>query len=55
MIQEIQKGDYTLIKSRDPGLPSFTFFWMKDNKIVSPYFDDEKDSIEWFENQEKNK
>ena len=55
MIEEIQKGDYTLIKSRDPGLPSFTFFWMKDGKLVSPYFGKEDDAIVWKEKQEREK
>ena len=55
MIVEIRKGDYTLVKSRDPGLPSFTFFWMKDGKLVSPYFGKEDDAMKWKEDQEKNK
>lgn len=53
MLEEKQKDDYTLIKSRDPGLPSYTFFWMKEEKLVSPYFGKENDAMKWKESQEK--
>ena len=55
MHEEKKKDDYTLIKSRDPGLPSFTFFWMKEEKLVSPYFGKEEDAMKWKEKQEREK
>ena len=53
MIEEKKKDDHTLIKSRDPGLPSYTFFWMKEGKLISPYFGKENDAMKWKEKQER--
>ena len=38
-----------LIKSRDAGMPTFTFFWAIDKKVVSPYFDSEEQAIDWMD------
>lgn len=42
-----------LIKYRDIGMQTYTYFWKDDNnQISSPFFDDEKTAMEWA-NQEK--
>ena len=39
---------YTLIKYRDAGLHSYTWFWVNENNnVVSPYFDNEEDANKW--------
>jgi len=39
---------YTLIKYRDLGLHSYTWFWVDENNIVvSPYFDNEQEAKNW--------
>ena len=44
-----------LIKYRDIGMTTHTYFWTKDKKIISPFFNDEKEAREWlnklFDNQ----
>lgn len=40
-----------LIKYRDAGLHTYTYFWVNDNdKIISPYFDSEEQANEWIKN-----
>ncbi len=36
-----------LIKYRDAGLPTYTYFWVMDLKVISPYFDTENEAMEW--------
>ena len=36
-----------LIKYRDAGMNTYTYFWTIDGRVVSPYFDHEKDAKEW--------
>jgi hypothetical protein len=50
---------YVLVKVKDPGLPTYTWFWTKTEmskgshtSIVSPFFNSEKESKLWME---KNK
>jgi len=39
---------YDLIKYRDMGMNSYTWFWINENDhVVSPYFDNEEDAYEW--------
>ena len=38
-----------LIKYRDAGMHTYTYFWViEDKQKVGPYFDSEKDAIEWY-------
>ena len=38
-----------LVKYRDAGLSSYTFFYVDEkNTLVSPYFDSEEEAVEWF-------
>lgn len=38
----------TLVKYRDAGLHTYTYFWVdKKSNIVSPYFDSEEDAMRW--------
>ena len=40
----------TLVKYRDAGMNTYTWFWIDDNKrIVSPYFDSEGEAKTWHE------
>lgn len=37
-----------LVKYRDAGLPTYTWFWVTSNhKVISPYFDSEEDAMSW--------
>ena len=50
-----------LVKYRDAGMSTYTYFFVSDNKqTVSPFFDSEEEAWEWFnkvfgENTEENK
>lgn len=38
-----------LIKYRDSGMNTYTYFWIDSKKhCVSPYFDSSTDATEWF-------
>ena len=40
----------TLVKYRDAGMNTYTYFWKNDkNSTVSPFFDSEKEAMEWAE------
>lgn len=44
-----------LIKYRDWGMPTYTYFWVTENDtLLSPYFNSEKEATDWLEEQ-KNK
>ena len=36
-----------LIKYRDAGMHSYTYFWTMSGKTVSPYFDSDIEAIDW--------
>jgi hypothetical protein len=36
-----------LIKYRDAGMNTYTYFWTIDGRVVSPYFDHEQPAKEW--------
>ena len=37
-----------LVKYRDAGMSTYTYFWINDSeKIVSPYFDSDTKAHEW--------
>ena len=37
-----------LIKYRDAGLPTYTWFWVSENRrVISPYFDTQEDALSW--------
>lgn len=43
MIPEIK-----LVKYRDPGMSTYTYFWVdKHGQVTSPYFDSELEANEW--------
>ncbi len=42
-----------LIKYRDSGLHTYTYFWVLNDKVVSPYFDTETEAKEWADEQRK--
>lgn len=40
-----------LIKYRDAGMATYTYFWKdKENKTVSPFFDTEQEAMNWVSN-----
>jgi hypothetical protein len=44
-----------LVKYRDAGLPSYTFFWVDENhKTFGPYFDSEEEAKQWLDNNTKD-
>lgn len=37
-----------LVKYRDAGLPTFTYFWVDQNKrVVGPYFNSQQEALDW--------
>lgn len=61
MTEETRIGDHVLIYLRDPGLPTFTWFWVKEEscnrrhrnvaqKIISPYFNTKEEAMVWADN-----
>lgn len=37
-----------LIKYRDAGLPTYTFFWVTNQcKVIGPYFESEAAAVQW--------
>ena len=38
-----------LIKYRDAGMNTYTYFWSINKKVVSPYFDTETEATDWME------
>ena len=39
-----------LVKYRDAGLPTFTYFWVDSNhRVMSPYFNSSEEANTWFE------
>ena len=42
--------NYELVKYRDAGLMTYTYFWMDENRtVISPYFDSNEEAIAWLE------
>lgn len=43
-----------LIKYRDAGMNTYTYFWVNTRKsVVSPYFNSEKEAFDWLEQKDK--
>ena len=43
-----------LVKYRDAGMHTYTYFWVSDDqKLVSTYFDTEQDANKWYGQQLK--
>jgi hypothetical protein len=41
-----------LIKYRDAGMSTYTYFWVNEkNQVVSPYFDNEQQATDWAQKQ----
>ena len=39
---------YTLVKYRDAGMSTYTYFWKNEQeRMVSPFFDSEKEAYDW--------
>jgi hypothetical protein len=37
-----------LVKYRDSGMHTYTYFWINDNNsVVSPYFNSQEQALEW--------
>jgi hypothetical protein len=44
----MKEFEYRLIKYRDAGMHTHTYFWVNDeDQVVSPYFDSERDAHTW--------
>jgi hypothetical protein len=52
--EDRENSELKLIKYRDAGMNTYTYFWTIDRRCVSPYFDHEKDAKEWYENSIAN-
>ena len=45
---------YTLVKYRDAGMASYTYFWKnEEERVVSPFFDSEQDAYQWIKTQDE--
>ena len=38
-----------LVKYKDAGLPTYTYFWTVDDLVVGPYFDNEESANKWLD------
>jgi hypothetical protein len=39
-----------LVKYRDPGLPTYTYFWTNsDGRVMSPYFNSPEEANAWLD------
>lgn len=38
-----------LVKYRDAGMHTYTFFYTYDDKVISPYFDSEEEAKSWIQ------
>ena len=36
-----------LVKYRDAGMPTYTYFWTVKGRMIGPFFDSEKDAYKW--------
>lgn len=42
----------TLVKYRDAGMNTYTYFWKnEEERLSSPFFDSEKEALEWIKEQ----
>jgi hypothetical protein len=42
------QSEMTLIKYRDAGMNTYTYFWKnKDNHTISPFFNSEAEALQW--------
>ena len=49
------QNEITLVKYRDAGLPTYTYFWINhEQRIISPYFDCEEDAKVWAETNQSD-
>ena len=45
-----------LVKYRDAGLPTHTYFWVDQlNRVVGPYFDSEQEAQDWLAQNSSSK
>lgn len=45
---------FTLVRYRDAGLPTYTYFWItEDENVFGPYFDTEQEAIDWISRKPK--
>lgn len=45
---------YTLVKYRDIGMSTYTYFWKNEGEsIVSPFFDTENEAYQWIKTQDE--
>jgi hypothetical protein len=48
------KFDLSLIKYRDAGMSTYTYFWVNTkNQVVSPYFDSDVEAQVWIDARNK--
>jgi hypothetical protein len=38
-----------LVRYRDAGMHTYTFFYIFKSKVISPYFDSEKEATDWLD------
>lgn len=44
-----------LVKYRDAGMNTYTYFWVnEEERLSSPFFDSEKDAHDWLENKDEH-
>lgn len=49
----MKKEKLELIKYRDAGLHTYTYFWVNEKRhVISPYFDSEEEALDWIKKYE---
>lgn len=47
--------EFELVKYRDWGMPTYTYFWVdRSHRVISPYFDTETEAHRWMDNKVKS-
>lgn len=47
---------FTLVRYRDAGMPTYTYFWVTEHqKVFGPYFDTEQEAIDWLNQKPETK
>jgi hypothetical protein len=53
--EDRENSEPKLIRYRDAGMNTYTYFWTINGRVVSPYFDHENEAKEWtYEDSTRN-
>jgi hypothetical protein len=51
-MNQTTEPEMQLVKYRDAGMSTYTYFWKnRNNQMVGPFFDSEKEATDWMKEQ----